>query len=570
MTMAIVPGWMEPLAPLLLRACATGVVLVDAHGRVLRASPVVTQALAGAGVDAQGLHWDALWAPGAVSTARHALAEAMAGRTGHFRAPTLTPEGRWAPAEVSVLRLPDTLLPPAVAAALLRDVSEVARLEQALAEARASADFYASLEAHRLAERAQALEARQGAETALAELNRRKDEFLATLAHELRNPLAPIRTATELLQLHQGDPAITERALGILGRQVTHLVRLVDDLVDINRISRGEVELRPAPVELAAVVETALEISRPLLDQARHTVTVDVPATGLLVRGDRARLAQALSNLLNNAAKYTPTGGSVTVRGAAQWDQVVLSVTDTGAGIPADKLEEVFELFTRVKTPAIGATDGLGIGLALVRRLVALHGGTVRAHSPGVGRGTTIEMRLPLVPVAASEAAPVAATAPAATSAAVPETAPASAAAGAPASSRPPLRILLVDDNIDAAVSQGVLLELRHHQVRVAHTGHDALEAARDFAPQVALLDLRLPDTTGHALASALRALPGGNRLVCIAQTGWEEPVDRAQQTAAGFAAYLVKPVDWGTLDRLLESVARTVYPPAPAPAAGS
>jgi signal transduction histidine kinase/ActR/RegA family two-component response regulator len=545
---------MEPLAPLLLRACATGVVLVDVHGRVLRASPMVAQALAGAGVDSRELHWDALWAPGAVSTARHALAEAMAGRTGRFRAPTLTPEGRWAPAEVSVLPIPDTLLPPAVAAALLRDVSEVAQLEQALAEARASADFYASLEAHRLAERAQALEVRQGAETALAELNRRKDEFLATLAHELRNPLAPIRTATELLQLHHDDPAITERALGILGRQVAHLVRLVDDLVDINRISRGEVELRLAPVELAAVVETALEISRPLLDQARHIVTVDVPATGLLVRGDRARLAQALSNLLNNAAKYTPPGGRVTVRGVAQWDQGVLAVTDTGAGIPADKLEEIFELFTRVKSPATGTTDGLGIGLALVRRLVALHGGTVRAHSPGAGQGTTIELRLPLVP--ASAAAPAAA----------PMLAPVAAPMAALPGSRPPLRILLVDDNIDAAVSQGVLLELRHHQVRVAHTGHDALEAARDFAPQVALLDLRLPDTTGYALASALRTLPGGDRLVCIAQTGWEEPVDRAQQTAAGFAAYLVKPVDWGTLDQLLESVARTVFPPAPAP----
>lgn len=554
MSMAIVPGWMEPLAPLLLRACATGVVLVDVHGRVLRASPMVAQALAGAGVDSRELHWDALWAPGAVSTARHALAEAMAGRTGRFRAPTLTPEGRWAPAEVSVLPIPDTLLPPAVAAALLRDVSEVAQLEQALAEARASADFYASLEAHRLAERAQALEVRQGAETALAELNRRKDEFLATLAHELRNPLAPIRTATELLQLHHDDPAITERALGILGRQVAHLVRLVDDLVDINRISRGEVELRLAPVELAAVVETALEISRPLLDQARHIVTVDVPATGLLVRGDRARLAQALSNLLNNAAKYTPPGGRVTVRGVAQWDQGVLAVTDTGAGIPADKLEEIFELFTRVKSPATGTTDGLGIGLALVRRLVALHGGTVRAHSPGAGQGTTIELRLPLVP--ASAAAPAAA----------PMLAPVAAPMAALPGSRPPLRILLVDDNIDAAVSQGVLLELRHHQVRVAHTGHDALEAARDFAPQVALLDLRLPDTTGYALASALRTLPGGDRLVCIAQTGWEEPVDRAQQTAAGFAAYLVKPVDWGTLDQLLESVARTVFPPAPAP----
>ena len=558
MSMAIVPGWMEPLAPLLLRACATGVVLVDVHGRVLRASPMVAQALAGAGVDSRELHWDALWAPGAVSTARHALAEAMAGRTGRFRAPTLTPEGRWAPAEVSVLPIPDTLLPPAVAAALLRDVSEVAQLEQALAEARASADFYASLEAHRLAERAQALEVRQGAETALAELNRRKDEFLATLAHELRNPLAPIRTATELLQLHHDDPAITERALGILGRQVAHLVRLVDDLVDINRISRGEVELRLAPVELAAVVETALEISRPLLDQARHIVTVDVPATGLLVRGDRARLAQALSNLLNNAAKYTPPGGRVTVRGVAQWDQGVLAVTDTGAGIPADKLEEIFELFTRVKSPATGTTDGLGIGLALVRRLVALHGGTVRAHSPGAGQGTTIELRLPLVP--ASAAAPAAA----------PMLAPVAAPMAALPGSRPPLRILLVDDNIDAAVSQGVLLELRHHQVRVAHTGHDALEAARDFAPQVALLDLRLPDTTGYALASALRTLPGGDRLVCIAQTGWEEPVDRAQQTAAGFAAYLVKPVDWGTLDQLLESVARTVYPPALAPADGA
>lgn len=565
MTVANVPAWMESLAPLLLQECASRVVVLDLQGRVVRVTTALAQALAGVGADPGALHWDALWPPPAVGAARQALEAALGGRRGRFRAPTLSPDGRWGMSEVSVYPLPPGTLPAGAAVAVLRDATEVDRLERALAAARGAAKRGAAEigaaergGAERPAYGAPAPDApagegfavRRGAETALEELNRRKDEFLATLAHELRNPLAPIRTATELLQLHPGDPAITARALGIIGRQVAQLVRLVDDLVDINRISRGEVELRLAPVELAEVVEAALEISRPRIDAARHALVVEVPAAGLQVRGDRARLAQALSNVLNNAAKYTPPGGCITVRGTTHGDQAVLRVIDTGAGLPGEKLEEVFELFTRVKSPNNTPTDGLGIGLALVRRLVALHGGVVRAESPGLGAGTTIEISLPLL-----SPEPVRLTPPQGTPAAAP---------APPPPRRRPLRILLVDDNVDAAESQGVLLELRQHVVRVAHTGREALLVARDFAPQVALLDLRLPDTSGYTLAAALRALPGGDRLVCVAQTGWEDPVDREQQAAAGFAAHLVKPVDWGTLDQLLGSVARAIAPDAP------
>ncbi|MBU6367129.1 MAG: response regulator [Gemmatimonadetes bacterium] len=561
MTMPNVPEWMLPLAPLLMRECAPRVVLLDAMGRLLRATPELERALAGAGADPGAVHWDALWAPPAVADARQALQQALGGGTGRFRAPMVTTDGRWGVTEVTVHPTSPAAAAPAAAVAVLRDVSEMARLERALVETRAAADRPAPPSPAAPASPASApgVPVRRGAEQSLEELNRRKDEFLATLAHELRNPLAPIRTATELLQLDPADPEVSARALGILRRQVDQLVRLVDDLVDVNRISRGEVELRLAPVEIAEVVDAALEISRPRIEAARHALVVEVPGAGLQVRGDRARLAQALSNVLNNAAKYTPAGGCITVRAAAHGDEAVLLVSDTGAGLPADKLEEVFELFTRVKTPSGTPTDGLGIGLALVRRLVALHGGVVRAQSPGLGRGTTIELRLPLRTPASARGTP-----PHGSPTANPAPSAARPAAPAVVPRRRPLRILLVDDNVDAAVSQGVLLELRQHVVRVAHTGAEALQAAGEFAPQVALLDLRLPDTTGYVLARALRQLPGGDRLVCVAQTGWEESVDAEQQEAAGFTAQLVKPVDWRTLDQLLESVARAIAPVAP------
>jgi signal transduction histidine kinase len=563
-------GWMLPLATLLARTCAQGVVVLDASGRLLRASAELERRLAAAGVDPGGVHWDALWAAPAVTAARQSLRHALEGGTGTFRAPSVTSDGRWGVTEVTVHPAPAELSPPAAAVAVLRDVSDVARLERALAEARAAANrpIDPPVATEPSPDMVPRVAVRRSSEASLEELNRRKDEFLATLAHELRNPLAPIRTATELLQRHSADPEVTARALGILGRQVDQLTRLVDDLVDINRISRGEVELRLDAVEIAEVVEAALETSRPRIDAARHALVVEVPAVGLPVRGDRARLAQALSNVLANAAKYTPPGGCITVRAAAQGAEVVLLVSDTGAGIPADKLEEVFELFARVKPPSGTTPDGLGIGLSLVRRLVALHGGVVHAQSPGPGRGTTIELRLPLRPPARAAGIPPHGTEPlgSAPRGTPPQGTPAvAAAAGATAHAphRRSLRILLVDDNVDAAVSQGVLLELRQHVVRVAHTGSDAMQVAREFEPQVALLDLRLPDTTGYALARALRTLPGGDALVCVAQTGWEETVDPELKADARFAAHLVKPVDWGTLDRLLESVAPPLPPDA-------
>jgi PAS domain S-box-containing protein len=375
---------------------------------------------------------------------------------------------------------------------------------------------------------------RKKAEAALRDADRRKDEFLAILAHELRNPLAPIRNSLHILRLTASEDPTTQRIGEMLERQVTHLVRLVDDLLEVSRITRGKVELRKEQVEVAAVVRSAVETSDPLIEAAGHQLALALPSEPLILEGDPVRLAQVLANLLNNAAKFTPPGGQIwlTVRGEGH--DVVLSVRDTGRGIPQDMLPHVFELFTQVDHAASRAQGGLGIGLALVRSLVEMHGGSVQAVSAGPGTGSEFIVRLPL----AINPRPVDSTGQARPSVALAHR-----------------RVLVVDDNRDAAESLAMLLKLIGAEVQVVYSGPDALKLLASYHPAVVLLDLGMPDMDGYEVARRIRQRPEYRDVTLIALTGWGQEEDRRRSQMAGFDYHLIKPADVAALETLLMSL---------------
>lgn len=375
---------------------------------------------------------------------------------------------------------------------------------------------------------------RRRAEEALREADRRKDEFLATLAHELRNPLAPIRMATELLDLAGAPNPTARKAREVLLRQVNHLVRLVDDLLDLSRISRGRIELLRAPVALDQIVQSAVETSGPLLAAGKHELIVRVPPEPLVVLGDAVRLTQVLANLLNNAARYTPEPGQVHVTLERDGDRAVVRVRDTGVGIAPGALERVFEMFAQVDQSG-RFPGGLGIGLTLVRRLVELHGGQVEARSEGEGRGAEFVVRLPLAACQVPSSPPGAGAAP----------------------SAPRRRILVVDDNVDAGETLAEALSARGHEARSAPDGASGVALARGFAPEVVVLDLGMPGLDGYETARRLRELPGGADLTLVALTGWGQPDDRRRTQQAGFDAHLVKPIAPAALEGLFAAPPR-------------
>jgi PAS domain S-box-containing protein len=368
----------------------------------------------------------------------------------------------------------------------------------------------------------------------LAEADRRKDEFLATLAHELRNPLAPIRNAVGLLQLQSsGDPEL-EQARAIIDRQVQQMVRLIDDLLDVSRITRGKLTLRRGRVSLADVLGNAVETSRPLVEEAGHTLEVRVPSEAVYLDGDLTRLAQVFANLLNNAVKYTERGGRITLAAERTGDTVVVAVRDTGIGIAPEQLPHIFEMFSQV-TPALDRSQGgLGIGLSLVRAIVELHGGTITASSAGPGQGSAFVVRLP-VAVSEHAAAPDAALAP-----------------PAPPAPATPTRVLVVDDNPDAVESLAMMLRLMKHEVAIAHDGLEALETGAAFRPDVALLDIGMPRLNGYDTARRVRELEWGRTVVLIALTGWGQEDDKRRAREAGFDLHMTKPVDPHALQRVL------------------
>jgi PAS domain S-box-containing protein len=393
--------------------------------------------------------------------------------------------------------------------------------------------------------------ARKQVERSLKEADRRKDEFLATLAHELRNPLAPIANAVQLLRLAAapgGEPE-AQSAREIIERQVQQLTHLVDDLLDVSRVSRGKITLRRRTLDLAGVLAQAVETSRPLIEAAGHelVVSVAVAESPLLVDGDPARLTQAIGNLLNNAAKYTEGPGRIMLNATREGGHARIAVHDTGIGIPADMLARVFDLFVQVETGIDRAHGGLGIGLTLVKRLVELHGGTVEARSDGLGRGSAFVIRLPLA------AAPA--------SAPPPHERGEGPASPAPGQRSPGCRILVVDDNVDSAVTLARVLRRVGNTVETAHDGPGALEAAARFRPSVMLIDLGMPGMSGLEVARRIRERPDLTGAHLVAVTGWGQPEDRIRTRQAGFDDHLVKPVDLGALRALLARWAEATGP---------
>ncbi len=360
-------------------------------------------------------------------------------------------------------------------------------------------------------------------------------EFIAMLAHELRNPLAPIRSAVQVMaKAPSGDPA-HEAMRQMIDRQSTHLSRIVDDMLDISRISRGMLRLEQRTLDLAEVVRQAAEAAGPLVEGARHALQIQMPERPLLVHGDQHRLTQIVTNLLNNSVRYTPPGGNILLTGSAEDGAAVLRVRDSGRGIEPRMLERIFDMFVQERPALERVGGGLGIGLALARRLAELHGGSVQAHSEGEGKGAEFTLRIPLLALPAAREA---------------ERADAPAAQSPRQAQR---RILVVDDNVDAAASLALLLTSLGHEVRMAHDGDAALKAAAQFHPEIVLLDIGMPGQDGYEVARQLKALRQDGEMRIVAVTGWGQDADRARAKDAGFDLHLVKPVEIQDLAQALD-----------------
>jgi PAS domain S-box-containing protein len=369
----------------------------------------------------------------------------------------------------------------------------------------------------------------------LSEADRRKNEFLAMLAHELRNPLAPISNAARALRMGSGDREAVESASEMLERQVGHMARLVDDLLDMSRITRGKIELRPERVELAPIVHQSVEASRPLYRSLNHELVVTLPPQPVYLDGDPTRLAQVIGNLLNNAAKFTDKGGQVGLTVEREANLAVIRVKDNGIGIAREHLPRIFEMFAQLDTSLERSRDGLGIGLTLVRTLVEMHGGTIDVHSDGPGRGSEFVVRLPVLIEAADE-----------------PSRPVARARAAPVARR---RLLIVDDNEDGTESLAMLLEFHGHETHKAYDGVEAIAAAERLRPDAVLLDIGLPGLNGYEACRRIREQSWGKEIFLVALTGWGTDEDRQHSREAGFDTHMVKPVDYDALLDLLASL---------------
>jgi PAS domain S-box-containing protein len=381
----------------------------------------------------------------------------------------------------------------------------------------------------------------------LSEQDRRKNEFIATLAHELRNPLAPLRSGLQIIVRAEDRSAVT-RAGQMMERQLAHMVHLINDLLELARITSGKVELKNKRLVLSRIVESAVESSLPSIEARRHRLNVATIDESLVIDADPTRIVQVLSNLLNNAAKYTPPGGDIELAARRAGNEVEIVVTDNGVGIRAESLSAVFDMFSQVGRGVDRAQGGLGIGLNLARRLIDLHGGTLTASSPGIGEGSSFIVRLPLA-AASAESSVVETDVP----------------AHPPAIK--PFKVLVVDDNADAADSFSVLLQMGGHTCRVAHDGFAALRIAQEFQPAVVFLDIGMPGMNGYEVARAMLKIPGLEQAVLVALTGWGGQDDRDRSLEAGIHTHLIKPAGIGTVDRLLSSIAASasLYGDSPA-----
>ncbi|MFO0890685.1 MAG: ATP-binding protein [Isosphaeraceae bacterium] len=372
---------------------------------------------------------------------------------------------------------------------------------------------------------------RKAVEQQLLDADRRKDEFLATLAHELRNPLAPISNSLQLLRMcFAEDPTVGE-VCEVMERQLNHMVRLVDDLLEVSRITRGSIELRKEPSQLASILRSALELSRPLIETLEHQLAIAIPPAPIPIEADPVRLGQVFANLLNNAAKYTDRGGHIRLGVRVEGGEAVVTVRDTGIGLAEDKLATIFDMFTQVERGSDRSRGGLGIGLTLARRLVEMHGGSITAHSAGPGQGSEFVVRLPVAPVEN------------------------------PIMDLPPerrccelhrRRVLVVDDNQDSAATLGRLLQVLGTDVQIAHDGPTALEMVEGYSPDVVFLDLGMPGMDGLEVARRIRQSSPSRSIVLIALTGWGQHGDRLRTRDAGFDHHLVKPANMSALQSLL------------------
>ena len=378
--------------------------------------------------------------------------------------------------------------------------------------------------------RDQLLEQRKSDE-ALRHADKRKDEFLATLAHELRNPLAAIRTVLEVLVRSPAEAQRTERMVGLIDRQSRMLVKLIDELMDVSRIATGKVMLKKARVDIRSVLEASLESGQTVFDASHHDIRLDLPARPVWVTGDAARLAQVVGNLLNNACKYTPEGGRISLVLTQEDGEAVVRAIDNGVGIAPELLEQVFEMFTQADRTMERARGGLGIGLSLVRRLVELHGGTVKAESAGIGMGSTFVVRLPV---------------------AVDDGADDAKARSKVATPTPHLKVLVVDDNKDVADGLAALLEFDGHEIRIAYDGPSALREAAAFGPDVVFCDIGMPVMSGHELAARLRADPRHKSTLLVAVTGWGNEDDKRRSVEAGFDMHFTKPISFEQVESVL------------------
>ncbi|MCE9604929.1 MAG: response regulator [Planctomycetia bacterium] len=400
---------------------------------------------------------------------------------------------------------------------------------------RRQVNFQSAEVARLTAERIQLIADLREKADALTLANERKDEFLATLAHELRNPLAPIRNSLQILRMSGSSGESSAHIYEMMDRQVDHMVRLVDDLLEISRITRGKIELRKERIELADLIRNAVETSKPLVDAAKHQLTVDLPPESLPLHVDGVRIAQVFANLINNAAKYTESGGRISITALRNGDEVAVSVIDNGVGIPSEMIPRVFDLFTQVDRHLGRAQGGLGIGLALVRQLIEMHGGSVEARSEGPRRGSEFVVRLPLA------------------------SAPGDGSTEVVGESRSevtaPRRVLVVDDNRDSAVTMAMLLGLMGAETNVAYDGRSALEVLDLFRPAVVLLDIGMEGMDGCEVARRIRQRTEYQDLILVAVTGWGQPEDRRRTQAAGFNHHLVKPVNADALRALMISL---------------
>jgi PAS domain S-box-containing protein len=416
--------------------------------------------------------------------------------------------------------------------AILRDVNDRRDAELALRkserESRASAKALAELN-----------EVLKESGKALNAVDRRKDEFLATLAHELRNPLAPLRNGLQLLKLAKEDAGLIDRTRHMMDMQLGQMVRLIDDLLDVSRINNDRIALTKELTSLDKVIRQAIETSAPIIDSQQHKLSLDIPAHDITLEADVIRLTQVFANLLNNAAKYTPRGGNIRIKAEQRDDSVTVRIIDNGIGIPREMLAKVFDMFMQVDNSLERTQGGLGIGLSLVKRLVQMHGGAVDVHSDGTGAGSEFIVRLPTV------ANPVA----------IEQPRGAKLDAAAESTGR---RILVVDDNQDSATSLAMILDLMGHETRTANDGMEAIEVADEFRPHAVLLDIGMPKLNGYEAARRMRAKDWGRQILLVALTGWGQETDRLRSSNAGFDAHLIKPVEVAEIERLLASLGAT------------